>query len=328
MLKAFGRQPSKTKLDDVDTNSGSSGGSSSGGGSRREKGPKRRRSVLDADSFVFLPGDKAANYWGQILNDENFPVSQLSADYSVKAADMRRRKTHVGGLRRSDDNNSGVQEVNVIRPRAKTSANFLTVPGEGGSPKHKGLVYNRRFSGSLVKRASTDEVEDVTLIHDYALCVSDERERWSQDLTDRYVYDKLIRPPPPNRTSTPTTKSNSPIQWKYASDEGSKRNKDSPKSRRRDSPKKSPHSRSQSVFIIDERAKNRFSENLRSSSRATVASHGYCDLEPPTPRRSEYSMPPDSVDWEQIRLRTWKGIKAHQKKNTNTQKKIQFCPVG
>ena len=60
MLKAFGRQPNKQKLDNVDTNSGSSGG----GGSRREKGPKRRKSVLDADSFVFLPGDKEANYWG------------------------------------------------------------------------------------------------------------------------------------------------------------------------------------------------------------------------------------------------------------------------
>ena len=304
MLKALGRQPSKQKLDSVDTNS--AGG---GGGSRREKGPKRRRSVLDADSFVFLPGDKAANYWGQVLNDENFPLSQLTADYSTRAADMRRRKTHVGGLRRSDDNNSGVQEVNVIRPRAKTSANLLVVPGEGGSPVHNGLVYNRRLSGTLVKRATTDEVEDAALIHDYAFCVS-ERDRWSQDLSDRYIYDKLIRPPPAlNKTSTPRGGSSSPVQWKYPSDNAPpKGGKESPKSRNE---RILPHQRSQSVLILDERAKNRFvfknQENLRSSSRQTVASHNYCDLEPPTPVRSEYSNPMDSVDWEQIRLRTWKG---------------------
>ena len=57
MLKALGRQPSKAKLDNIDTNSGtsSSGGSGGSGGSRREKPTKRRKSVLDADSFVFLP---------------------------------------------------------------------------------------------------------------------------------------------------------------------------------------------------------------------------------------------------------------------------------
>ena len=322
VLKAFGRQPSKAKLDNVETNSGSSGESGSGGGSRREKGPKRRRSVLDADSFVFLPGDKAANYWGQILNDENFPVSQLSADYSTKAAEMRRRKTHVGGLRRSDEN-SGVQEVNVIRPRAKTSANLLQLPGagEGGSPLHNGLVYNRRLSGSLVKRTSTDEVEDSALIHDYAFCVS-ERDRWSQDLSDQYVYDKLIRPPPSaNRTSTPTSaKTSSPVFWKYPSDEAPKEKKDLSKSRKQDSPKNNRREsqrnlsqvRSQSVFVGDNREKNRFSkpqEYMRSSSRVTLVSHGYCDLEPPTPRSSEYSLPMDCVDWEQLRLRTWRGNK-------------------
>ena len=323
VLKAFGRQPSKQKLDNVDANSGSSGGSSGGGGSRREKGPKRRKSVLDADSFVFLPGDKAANYWGQILNDENFPVSQLSADYSVRAAEMRRRKTHVGGLRRSDDSSSGVQEVNVIRPRAKTSGSKLQVPGvgEGGSPLHNGLVYNRRLSGSLVKRTSnTDEVEDSALIHDYAFCVS-ERDRWSQDLSGRYVYDKLIRPPPStNRTSTP--KANSPVQWKYPSDEAprgsmqsprNRRKQDSPKNSRQESPRNSSHVRSQSVFVGDNREKSAPHEYLRSSSRITLVSHGYCDLEPPTPGRSpEYSMPMDCIDWEQIRLRTWKGKKNQQ----------------
>lgn len=306
MLKALGRQPSKQKLDGVDTGSG-------GGGSRREKGPKRRRSVLDADSFVFLPGDKAANYWGQVLNDENFPVSQLSSDYSVKAADMRRRKTHVGGLRRSDDN-SGVQEVNVIRPRAQTSANVLVVPGEEGSPVHNGLVYNRRFSGTLVKRTSTDEVEDAALIHDYAFCVS-ERDRWSQDLSSRCIYDKLIRPPPSssnNKTSTPKGGSISPVpQWRHPGDStGQRWSRDSPKSRN-EKEHISSHQRSQSVLILDERAKNRFvfknQENLRSSSKQTVTSHHYCDLEPPTSARSEYSDPMDSIDWEQIRLRTWKG---------------------
>lgn len=319
MLKALGRQPSKAKLDNIDTNSGtsSSGGSGgSGGGSRREKPSKRRKSVLDADSFVFLPGDKAANYWGQILNDENFPLSQLSADYSVRAAEMRRRKTHAGGLRRSGTEDShGVQEVNVIRPRAKTTVNHLQVPGAedgGGSPvRGNGLVYNRRFSGSLVKRRSTDEVEDAALIHDYAFCVS-ERDRWSQDLSDQCIYDKLIRPPPPPssanaRTSTPVRNDSPPIQWSYPPNRspGSNKKKESPKYRE----KSQQHARSQSVFIIDEKKRNRFAKNeehLRSASRATLASHGYCDLEPPTPR-SEYSMPADSIDWEQIRKRTWKG---------------------
>ena len=314
MLKALGRQPSKAKLDNIDTNSGTSGSGGSGGsgnGSRREKSSKRRKSVLDADSFVFLPGDKAANYWGQILNDENFPISQLSADYSSRAAEMRRRKTHVGGgLRRStEDSNNGVQEVNVIRPRAKTTVNHLQVPGGGGgggggNPQHgNGLVYNRRFSGSLVKRKSTDEVEDISLIHDYAFCVS-ERDRWSQDLSDQYIYDKLIRPPPPNQTSTPV-KNHSPVHWKYPSNEAPSK-KESPRNRE----KSQQHARSQSVFIISERKGRHFAarseEQLRSSSRQTLASHGYCDLEPPTPR-SEYSMPADSVDWEQIRKRTWRG---------------------
>lgn len=338
MLKALGRQPSKAKLDTVDTNSGSSGGSSNGGGSRREKGPKRRRSVLDADSFVFLPGDKAANYWGQILNDENFPVSQLSADYSVRAAEMRRRKTHVGGLRHcgSDGENSGVQEVSVIRPRAQTTAHHLQVPGEGGSggsPLHNGLVYNRRLSGTLVKRTSTDEVEDAALIHDYAFCVS-ERDRWSQDLSGRYVYDRLIRPPPSNnrtstppanRTSTPKAKdSHSPVHWKYPSNEPPKKYKESPKFNRREQPRNSSQVRSQSVFISNKGDKKQFSNNreyLRSSSRITLASHGYCDLESPTPRRSEYSMPMDSVDWEQIRLRTWRG---NLQKNKQTKKAIEI----
>lgn len=316
MLKALGRQPSKAKLDNIDTNSGtsSSGGS---GGSRREKPTKRRKSVLDADSFVFLPGDKAANYWGQILNDENFPLSQLSADYSVRAAEMRRRKTHVGGgLRRAGtEDSNGVQEVSVIRPRAKTTVNHLQVPGAGdggGSPVHgNGLVYNRRFSGSLVKRKSTDEVEDAALIHDYAFCVS-ERDRWSQDLSDQYIYDKLIRPPPPPpssanpRTSTPVRNDSPPVQWSYPPNRAPSKKKESPKVKGKSSQQ---HARSQSVFIIDEKKRNRFAKNeeqLRSASRQTLASHGYCDLEPPTPR-SEYSMPADSVDWEQIRKRTWKG---------------------
>ena len=318
MLKALGRQPSKAKLDNLDNNSGtSSSGGSGGSGSRREKATKRRKSVLDADSFVFLPGDKAANYWGQILNDENFPISQLSVDYSTRAAEMRRRKTHLGGLRRGGtEDSNGVQEVNVIRPRAKTTVDHLQVPpvvgqggGDGGSPVHgNGLVYNRRFSGSLVKRKSTDEVEDAALIHDYAFCVS-ERDRWSQDLSDpRYIYDKLIRPPPSssNRTSTPVRNDSPPVQWNYPASNAllGDSKKESPKAR-----EKSQHVRSQSVFIIDERKKNRFvksEEQARSSSRQTLASHGYCDLEPSI-SRSEYSMPPDSVDWEQIRKRTWRG---------------------
>ena len=326
MLKALGRQPSKPKLDNIDTNSGtsSSGGSGGSSGSRREKATKRRKSVLDADSFVFLPGDKAANYWGQILNDENFPLSQLSADYSVRAADMRRRKTHVGGLRRGGtEDSNGLQEVNVIRPRAKTTVNHLQVPGAGdggGSPLHgNGLVYNRRYSGSLVKRRSTDEVEDAALIHDYAFCVS-ERDRWSQDLSDQYIYDKLIRPPPlpssVNRTSTPVRNDSPPIQWNYPPRKAPSNKKESPKNR-----EKSQHARSQSVFIIDEKKRNRFAKNeehLRSSSRQTLASHGYCDLEPPTPR-SEYSMPADSIDWEQIRKRAWKG---------NESKVIQYLVNG
>lgn len=300
MLKVFGRQPSKSKLDGVDSNSGN-------GGSRRQKAQKRRKSVLDADSFVFLPGDKAANYWGQILNDENFPVSQLSADYSVRAAEMRRRKTHTGGLRRSDEN-CGVQEVNVIKPRSrsKSSANHLQVPGEGGSPLHNGFVYDRRLSGTLVKRISTDEVEDATVIHDYAFCVSG-RERWSQDLSGQYIYDKLVRPPV--KTSTPA-KTSTPVQWNYPSNDAPRESKETPK-RRQDSPRHSSHVRAQSAFIIDEREIDRSSkcqERLRWASRQTLTSHGYCDLEPPTPR-SEYAMPVDSIDWEQIRLRTWRGKK-------------------
>lgn len=299
MLKVFGRNKENKDR-------------GQGQGKKSKPTKRSRRSVLDADSFVFLPGDHVSRYWGALLNDDddsNFPVSQLAADYS----EMRRRKTHIG-LIHSDE--SGMQEVNIIRPRAKTHAN----PAEDNVLRNA-KMFNRRLSGTLVKaRKSTDEVEDGSVIHDYAYRTSD-RERWSQDLSGRYVYDRLFCPPV--KSSTPL-KTSTPRQWKYPGDitngtyERLKEPEDSDKKMRNKPKLELPISKPAVCVTKDNRLSaceisdedNRVFHVKRASSKNTLGSHGYCDLEEPTGKHysSEYCMPADAIDWEDLRVRTWQGI--------------------
>ena len=299
MLKVFGRNKENK---DRDRGSG-------------KKTKRSRKSVLDADSFVFLPGDHVSRYWGALLNDDesNFPISQLAADYS----DIRRRKTHIG-LIHSDE--SGMQEVNIIRPRAKTNAHL-----DEENVLRNGKLFNRRLSGTLVKaRKSTDEVEDGSVFHDYAFHMSD-RERWSQDLSGRYVYDRLFCPPvkssTPLKTSTPLETSSTPPQWKYPGDDAQMKNGTYERLKLNEKPIHrvpiskpavcvTDHDNRLSTCEIDNSDEdNRVFHVKRASSRPSVGSHGYCDLEPLSKRfGSEYCMPADSIDWEDVRLRTWQGI--------------------
>lgn len=313
MLKVFGRN--KENKDRGHSDQG-----------RKKKPTKRtRRSVLDADSFVFLPGDHVSRYWGAILNNEdddpNFPISQLAADYS----DIRRRKTHIGLIHSEE---SGVQEVNIIRPRAKTHANSSST--EDKDMLRNAKLFNRRLSGTLVKaKKSTDEVEDGSLIQDYAFRMSD-RERWSQDLSGRYVYDRLFCPP--TKSSTPLRHSQI-AQWKYPGDENSQVNgygtyerlkepgdseekKFTDRSNIRSPPIPRPavcdvsdnrHSRSPCDIVVSDED-NRVIQVKRAASRNTLASHGYCDLEPLNRRfGSEYCMPADAIDWDDVKDKTWIG---------------------
>lgn len=149
---------------------------------RQERRPRRgKSSVLDADSFVFMPGDSGEQYWGDILNDENFPISQFAGEDPGS-----RRKTHLGFVQ--SDDSTGLQEVNLI-------ISHSAVEKEKEDLLLNGKVFNRRLSGTLVKASTaTDEVEDGAVIRDYAFLLST-RDRLSQELSSCYVYDRLVRSP-------------------------------------------------------------------------------------------------------------------------------------
>ncbi len=224
------------------------------------------RSMLDADSFVFLPAEKMDLYWGAVLNDHNYPISDLAADYSTARAVFTRRQT-VPHLTQSAE--SGVQSVQVLRPRANTQAT-----PESLSTLKNGSIFNRRLSGTLVKgNKVTDEIQqDDSKLVDHALCVSD-RERWSEDLSGRYVYDHVYTPTlGPTLTSTPT--------------------QDPPS---RHSVLHSPPT----VPPVELRA--------RKQDKTKSASHSYFDLEPDR-LNSEYDLPWDSVDWDRIKRRAFQGM--------------------
>lgn len=296
MLNFFGR---KGKEDD-DAVGGTSSQSVKISSKRQNAARKNRRSMLDADSFVFLPGEKVDLYWGAVLNDQNYPISELAADYSTARAVLTRRQTVSSNLTRSDE--SGTQNVQVLRPRAKTNAYPENCLLKSGDP------ISRRLSGTLVKsRKSTDEVQDGSILLDYGLCVSD-RERWSQDLSGRYVYDRLLFPPPPpkNPKHTSTPNNDKAVHSKLVDKETHNRHsfvqsppnlEFSPPSKRRQP--QSPEGKN--VFVRD------WGKHRRPSTKAnSVASHSYFDLEPDR-IGSEYDLPWDSVDWDRIRWRARQG---------------------
>ena len=271
------------------------------------KSRRSQRSVLDADSFIFMPGDTQSQYWGEILNDDNFPTSQLR--------DNSRRKTHIGLVQSGDS--GGVQEVNlIISPDVQEKDGNLVLNGK---------VFNRRLSGTLVKaRKSTDEVEDGPIIRDYAFLLTG-RDRLSQELSGRYVYDRLVRSPLQPRHPTVTVKqpSNSPkpsFQWKYPS-EGRKSPLLTDQRKKDDKvdlgyvsgPRSSTPSKDRNFLRVDhgqytcsvrdrlqQREREHKLQHKRPLSGQTVDSQAYSNLElSHSVMGSEYAMPTDALSWEQ-----------------------------
>lgn len=123
----------------------------------RSRGKRSRRALLEADSFVFLPGEDGT-FWGEVLESEEVTaISSLAADYSVHCEIRRRAKT-------VDDN--------ALRPK----------------------VVNRRLSGTLLKarKSLTEDVEDRLAVRDPR---NSHHDRPKSDSSGRYVYDRLIRVP-------------------------------------------------------------------------------------------------------------------------------------
>lgn len=296
---------------------------------REKKGPrgmdkeqprsrKGNRSVLDADSFIFMPGGTESQYWGDVLNDDNFPRSQqLAEDKNL------RRKTHIGFVQ-SDESN-GVQEVNlIISPSVQEKDGDLVMNGK---------VFNRRLSGTLVKaNMATDEVEDGPVIRDYAFLLS-ARERLSQELSSRYVYDRLVRPPLRSQKSSSPSET-SAHQWQYPErGSGGKKSPPFAESRRRmnsddevivrvTAPDSSSPTARDDRFLRVERGQTtcpvrdlqncRLREHKclrvqRPLSGQTLDSQGYSNLEMTrSAGGSEYAMPADALHWE----RTGKDLKS------------------
>ena len=259
--------------------------------SKSSSGSKRgKKSVLDADSFVFMPGDGGGQYWGEILNDENFPVPQMGGRDS-------RRKTHIGFV--DSDESNGIQEVNLII-RANTNN---TDQEKDDSTIMNGKVYNRRYSGTLVKaNKCTDENDDGPVLRDYAFLLT-ARERKSQDLSGRYVYDRLIRsplqprhPPPP---PPPSTKS--PSQWQYPRERKNSADfkimSTTEQDRVQPGPKCSTPTRLRSDDVLREDHGHLTCNVYKHES--LKGTHNYSDLEPPrSVNGSGYAMPADALNWE------------------------------
>lgn len=143
-----------------------------GSSSRSKKG---RRSVLDRDSFVFMPGDSGAGgpYWGEIINDDSFPNSQRQ--------DSRRKTLLI-------DPDSGLQEVNlVIRTRLEASEKDDQI-------LLNGKIFRRHSETTLPEQPGEGKGadDDVPVLRDYAFLLSNKEH---QDIPRRYVYDRLIRAP-------------------------------------------------------------------------------------------------------------------------------------
>lgn len=132
-----------------------------------------------------------------------------------------------------------------------------------------GMKLSRRLSGTLVRagKTLTDEVEDSSIL--------EHRERWSPDLSGRYVYDRLLRVP---------TKSQRQPKEGYQ-----RREKEREEKQQRQSKRAEPEPERRSLMF---------------EIRSEASGHTYTDLIP----LSEYAMPADAIDWEQVREDTLKGI--------------------
>ena len=230
------------------------------------------------------------------------------------------------GFVQSEESN-GLQEVNlIISPNVQEKDGELCMNGK---------VFNRRLSGTLVKaNKATDEVEDGPVVRDYAFLLS-ARERLSQELSGRYVYDRLIRPP------LRSQKSNSPPEsashWQYPGEKGGKnspplmtdskrranlKNKEevivritAPDSPERDdrflkvergqvtcNVRDTQRRRGEHKAMRGEHKAMRVGGWTRPLSGQTLDSHGYSNLEMTRSMGgtgSEYAMPQDALQWEQ-----------------------------
>lgn len=273
-----------------------------------DKNPSRprrdNRSVLDADSFIFMPGGTESQYWGDMMNDENSPFSHHLGDMES------RRKTHIGLVQSQETN--GLQEVNlIISPNVQEKDANLVLNGE---------VFNRRLSGTLVKaRKSADFMDDEPVIRDYAFLLS-ARERLSQELSSRYVYDRLVRSPLQPRKSTQPRKEQhlSPPQphWKYPDNTGKegrksplltdrrkKTDKDEVVLRRTGPTSSTPLkdllrvNRGQLTCSVRETQDKR--KSLKRPLSGRTVDSGYSNLEfSQSVTGSEYAMPFDAINWE------------------------------
>lgn len=249
--------------------------SSVGEGSPRSR--RGRKAVLDADSFVFMPGDSNGDlYWGEIINDDNFPSTQRQAS---------RRKTVMSS-------SSGLQEVNlIIRNRSELSEKDEKMLLNGN-------LFNRRYSGTLVKAKKAAD-DDGPVIRDYAFLLSS-RERMSQDLSGRYVYDRLIRAPlNPAKSSSPSQQRRMTIVADSQSRDDRERcslikNTDL---KAKNAPAKC--ARDGRLLSVPDARTGMPTGHHRPASIQTVGSHNYSDLEwARSIGGSEYAFPADAISWE------------------------------
>lgn len=298
---------------------------------REKKGPRvldkknsrlrgDNRSVLDAD-FIFMPGNTESQFWGEILNDENYPLSQLREDT------QDRRKTHIGMVS-SDVMPSEVKVI--ISPSVQEKDDNLILNGK---------LFNRRLSGTLVKARKSDLVEDEPVIRDYAFLLS-ARERLSQEITGRYVYDRLVRPPLQTKDSLKHSTKPAPMhardpqatlspQWSYPGDNTGARESPLAKDRRmsydkdevvlrRPSGNLSSAAPSKDSVLLgvnrgqltcnvrgDTQQSRKGHSSLRVGQRSPVVdssdSQAYSNLDfSHSVVGSEYAMPADALDWKDV----------------------------
>lgn len=289
---------------------------------REKKGPRvldkktsrfrgDNRSVLDAD-FIFMPGNTESQFWGEILNGENYPLSQLRDE------SQDRRKTHIGLV--SSEVPSEVKVI--ISPSVQVKEDNLVLDVK---------LFNRRLSGTLVKARKSDLVEDEPIIRDYAFLLS-ARERVSQEISGRYVYDRLVRPPMQTKDSLkPATKpaplhsrdvpqANLSPQWNYpgtresplAKDRRMSYDKDEVVLRRPGHLSSTPSKDAvllgvnggQLTCSVRDTQNRKGRNSLRVSQRSPVVdsdSQAYSNLDfSHSVVGSEYAMPADTLDWEGV----------------------------
>ena len=236
-------------------------------------GSRKSRNVLEAESFVFLPGNAGGEvggkemYWGKIINDESFPASQRR--------DARRR-THIGL-----DSDNGVQEVNlVIRTRSDAA--------EDEKFMMNGRIYNRRYSGTLVN-AKTNVEDDGPVIRDYAFLLTNNTSN-EKSSRDRYVYDRLIRAP-----LQPANSGQSQPRRLTIVTDGQSSNKGD---KERCSLRKADLADLTRVPADGSHLQVPSHVTGKPASLQVTDRHNYSDLEWVGTLGSEYALPPDAVSWE------------------------------